>query len=248
MAGKPAASLVSLMPGAKAAKLNNAGGGHYNHCMFWNIMGPKAGGAPTGTLAEKIDAAFGSYDDFKSAFSTAAAGARTPPDTYTHRQTRTRTTLDTPAQTRTRTIMDTHGYAHARHVPRRQAHARAQAAVSAARVSNTRVQMHSRSPFTRCFAVTRTRGEEGRGRKERSSERSFVSCAIPNYVHPWCCPFPASGLHAERLELLGSARFLTLLWQRHAPMRSRQTCRLQAGRVAAACRIIVAPRVHLLHL
>jgi Fe-Mn family superoxide dismutase len=74
MAGKPAASLASLMPGAKAAKLNNAGGGHYNHCLFWTIMGPKAGGAPTGTLAAKIDAAFGSYDEFKTAFSAAAAG------------------------------------------------------------------------------------------------------------------------------------------------------------------------------
>merc|ERR1719291_1217512 len=74
MAGKDKASLVSLMPGAKAAKLNNAGGGHYNHCMFWNIMGPKAGGAPSGDLAAKIDAAFGSYDEFKTAFSAAAAG------------------------------------------------------------------------------------------------------------------------------------------------------------------------------
>jgi len=74
MAGKPAASLVSLMPDAKAAKLNNAGGGHYNHCLFWTIMGPKAGGAPSGELAEKMDAAFGSYDEFKAKFSAAAAG------------------------------------------------------------------------------------------------------------------------------------------------------------------------------
>jgi Fe-Mn family superoxide dismutase len=74
MAGKPAASLVSLMPGAKAAKLNNAGGGHYNHCLFWSTMGPKAGGAPEGVLADKINDAFGSFDDFKTAFSTAAAG------------------------------------------------------------------------------------------------------------------------------------------------------------------------------
>jgi len=74
MAGKEAATLASLMPGAKAAKLNNAGGGHYNHCLFWTIMGPKAGGAPTGTLAEKIDAAFGSFDDFKAAWGAAAAG------------------------------------------------------------------------------------------------------------------------------------------------------------------------------
>jgi Fe-Mn family superoxide dismutase len=74
MAGKPDASLVSLMPGAKAAKLNNAGGGHYNHCMFWSTMGPKCGGAPEGDLAKQIDVAFGSFDEFKSAFSAAAAG------------------------------------------------------------------------------------------------------------------------------------------------------------------------------
>merc|ERR1719379_2235382 len=74
MAGKPEASLVSLMPKAKAEKLNNAGGGHYNHCLFWNIIGPNGGGAPTGTLAKKINAAFGSYDEFKAKFSAAAAG------------------------------------------------------------------------------------------------------------------------------------------------------------------------------
>lgn len=74
MAGKPATSLVSLMPGAKGAKLNNAGGGHYNHCLFWNIMGPNAGGEPKGTLGDKMKDAFGSYDDFKAAFSAAAAG------------------------------------------------------------------------------------------------------------------------------------------------------------------------------
>jgi len=74
MAGKPAASLASLMPGAKAAKLNNAGGGHYNHCLFWTIMGPGKGGEPSGDLAGKINDAFGSFDDFKTQFSTAAAG------------------------------------------------------------------------------------------------------------------------------------------------------------------------------
>jgi Fe-Mn family superoxide dismutase len=74
MAGKDAAPVASLMPGAKEAKLNNAGGGHYNHCLFWTILGPDAGGAPTGTLAEKIDAAFGSFDDFKAQFAASAAG------------------------------------------------------------------------------------------------------------------------------------------------------------------------------
>jgi len=74
MAGKPAASLVSLMKDAKSAKLNNAGGGHYNHCLFWNIMGPNGGGQPSGALAEKVNAAFGSHDEFKAKFSAAAAG------------------------------------------------------------------------------------------------------------------------------------------------------------------------------
>ena len=74
MAGKPAASIASLMKDAKKNKLNNAGGGHYNHCMFWTIMGPKAGGAPSGVLAEKIDAAFGSFDEFKDKFAASAAG------------------------------------------------------------------------------------------------------------------------------------------------------------------------------
>ncbi len=74
MAGKPDATLVSLMKGAKAAKLNNAGGGHYNHCLFWTTMGKDCGGAPSGELAAKIDAAFGSFDDFKTQFGTAAAG------------------------------------------------------------------------------------------------------------------------------------------------------------------------------
>jgi Fe-Mn family superoxide dismutase len=74
MAGKPDATLVSLMKDAKAAKLNNAGGGHYNHCLFWNIMGPGAGGAPSGTLADKINDAFGSFDDFKTQFGASAAG------------------------------------------------------------------------------------------------------------------------------------------------------------------------------
>src|SRR6185369_3708403 len=43
---------------------NNAGG-HYNHSLFWKIMGPNAGGAPDGILATEIKASFGSFDDFK---------------------------------------------------------------------------------------------------------------------------------------------------------------------------------------
>jgi Fe-Mn family superoxide dismutase len=54
--------------------VRNNGGGHLNHTFFWQIMGPNAGGAPTGAVAEAIDKAFGSFDAFKEAFSKAAVG------------------------------------------------------------------------------------------------------------------------------------------------------------------------------
>lgn len=53
--------------------VRNNGGGFYNHCLFWEIMGPNAGGTPSGDLAKAIDAAYGSFDGFKEAFSKAAA-------------------------------------------------------------------------------------------------------------------------------------------------------------------------------
>jgi superoxide dismutase, Fe-Mn family len=69
------ASLEELM--ANISKLSpavrNNGGGHWNHSMFWQVMAPNAGGAPTGTLAAAIDAAFGSFDEFKKQFAQAAA-------------------------------------------------------------------------------------------------------------------------------------------------------------------------------
>jgi Fe-Mn family superoxide dismutase len=52
--------------------IRNNGGGHYNHSLFWTILGPNAGGTPTGDLATAIDKAFGSFDSFKEQF--AAAG------------------------------------------------------------------------------------------------------------------------------------------------------------------------------
>jgi Fe-Mn family superoxide dismutase len=52
--------------------IRNNGGGHYNHSLFWTILGPNAGGKPTGDLAAAIDKAFGSFDTFKEQF--AAAG------------------------------------------------------------------------------------------------------------------------------------------------------------------------------
>jgi Fe-Mn family superoxide dismutase len=54
------------------AAVRNNGGGHYNHSLFWTILSP-AGGSPSGPLAEAINSAFGSLDEFKTKF--AAAGA-----------------------------------------------------------------------------------------------------------------------------------------------------------------------------
>jgi Fe-Mn family superoxide dismutase len=54
--------------------VRNHGGGHVNHTMFWTIMSPDGGGSPSGGLATAIDEAFGSFDEFKQAFSKAAGG------------------------------------------------------------------------------------------------------------------------------------------------------------------------------
>ena len=53
--------------------VRNNGGGFYNHRLFWNVMSPNGGGTPSGTLAEAINAAFGSFEGFKDAFAKAAA-------------------------------------------------------------------------------------------------------------------------------------------------------------------------------
>ena len=55
--------------------VRNNGGGFYNHSLFWKVMSPNGGGAPSGEVAEAINSAFGSYDGFKEAF-TKAAGTR----------------------------------------------------------------------------------------------------------------------------------------------------------------------------
>lgn len=55
------------------AAVRNNGGGHYNHSLFWTVLGPNAGGAPTGDLAAAIDEAFGSFEALKEKL--AAAGA-----------------------------------------------------------------------------------------------------------------------------------------------------------------------------
>lgn len=56
-----------------APAVRNNGGGVFNHNLYWSIMGPNAGGAPKGKLADDINATFGSFDEFKKLFSNAAA-------------------------------------------------------------------------------------------------------------------------------------------------------------------------------
>ena len=53
--------------------VRNNGGGHYNHSLFWTIMGQNKGGQPSGDLASAINSAFGSFDEFKTQFANAAA-------------------------------------------------------------------------------------------------------------------------------------------------------------------------------
>ncbi len=53
--------------------VRNNGGGHYNHSLFWTVIGPNGDGAPQGELAEAINAAFGSFEDFKTKFAEAGA-------------------------------------------------------------------------------------------------------------------------------------------------------------------------------
>ena len=54
------------------AAVRNNGGGFFNHSLFWNVMSPNGGGVPSGDLATAINDSFGSFDEFKSAFSKAA--------------------------------------------------------------------------------------------------------------------------------------------------------------------------------
>ncbi len=64
-------NLGAVPPEIRTAVRNN-GGGHCNHSLFWTIMAPKAGGEPTGDLADAINDAFVSFDKFKESFATAA--------------------------------------------------------------------------------------------------------------------------------------------------------------------------------
>jgi Fe-Mn family superoxide dismutase len=63
---------VAAVPENIRTAVRNNGGGHLNHSMFWEIMGPNAGGQPSGELAEAIKSTFGGFDNFKEKFNTAA--------------------------------------------------------------------------------------------------------------------------------------------------------------------------------
>ena len=67
------ANLGSL-PADIAGPVRNNGGGHLNHTLFWESMGPDAGGAPDGDLGAAIDSTFGSFDAFKEQFEAAGVG------------------------------------------------------------------------------------------------------------------------------------------------------------------------------
>src|SRR5690606_36773121 len=56
-----------------SAAVRNNGGGHYNHKLFWSVLGPNGEGAPTGELATAIDEGFGSFDEFKKKLQEAGA-------------------------------------------------------------------------------------------------------------------------------------------------------------------------------
>jgi Fe-Mn family superoxide dismutase len=65
---------LSAVPEDIRTAVRNNGGGHVNHTMFWQIMAPHAGGAPTGAIADAINSSFGSFDSFKEQFAKAGVG------------------------------------------------------------------------------------------------------------------------------------------------------------------------------
>jgi superoxide dismutase, Fe-Mn family len=65
---------INSVPEDIRTAVRNNGGGHVNHSMFWQIMAPNAGGAPTGAIADAINSTFGSFDTFKDAMNKGGAG------------------------------------------------------------------------------------------------------------------------------------------------------------------------------
>src|SRR5262245_29211047 len=68
------ANNLAAVPESIRTAVRNNGGGHANHDMFWKLMGPNGGGAPTGEIADAINSAFGGFDAFKEKFAAAAVG------------------------------------------------------------------------------------------------------------------------------------------------------------------------------
>lgn len=64
---------LDSVPDAIRGAVRNNGGGHANHTFFWSILGPNAGGTPTGALADDINATFGSFEAFQEKFEAAGA-------------------------------------------------------------------------------------------------------------------------------------------------------------------------------
>ena len=62
-----------LSSGNLSPAVRNNGGGYYNHCLFWSVMSPNGGGHPSGALADAINESFDLFEEFKTAFSNAAA-------------------------------------------------------------------------------------------------------------------------------------------------------------------------------
>ena len=72
--GKPIEEVLKnldSLPADKQKAVRNNGGGHYNHSLFWEMLSPDGGGEPDGDLADAINSAFGSFDDFKAKFKEA---------------------------------------------------------------------------------------------------------------------------------------------------------------------------------
>ena len=65
---------LDAVPEAIRGAVRNNGGGHANHTLFWQVMAPGAGGAPSGAIADAINGTFGSFDSFKEQFAAAGVG------------------------------------------------------------------------------------------------------------------------------------------------------------------------------
>jgi superoxide dismutase, Fe-Mn family len=65
---------INKVPEDIRTAVRNNGGGHMNHTMFWQIMGPNSGGSPSGALGDAIKSVFGSFDGFKDQFTKAGVG------------------------------------------------------------------------------------------------------------------------------------------------------------------------------